>query len=142
MRIVLDTNIYIAAALRNSFSEDIVNIIRTTQNLTGITSEVILAELEDKLQTKFNWLQEDINRLLLKIRKMVEVVEVKEKVSMVTRDPKDNQILECALAGEANLIVTLDQDLIKLKTFKGIGIIHPKTFSWTFPEYFKKAKEN
>lgn len=142
MRIVLDTNIYIAAALRNSFSEDIVNIIRTTQNLTGITSEVILAELGDKLQTKFNWLQEDINRLLLKIRKMVEVVEIKEKVSMVTRDPKDNQILECALAGEANLIVILDQDLIKLKTFKGIGIIHPKTFSWTFPEYFKKAKEN
>lgn len=142
MRIVLDTNIYIAAALRNSFSEDIVNIIRTTQNLTGITSEVILAELEDKLQTKFNWLQEDINRLLLKIRKMVEVVEVKEKVSMVTRDPKDNQILECALAGEANLIVTLDQDLIKLKTFKGIGIIHPKTLSWTFPQSFKKAKEN
>ncbi|MBI2085847.1 putative toxin-antitoxin system toxin component, PIN family [Candidatus Daviesbacteria bacterium] len=142
MRIVLDTNIYIAAALRNSFSEDIVNIIRTTDSLTAITSEAILLELEQKLQVKFNWHQEDINRLLSKIRKIAEVVRVKEKISVVTRDPKDNKIIECALASKADLIVTLDQDLIKLKHFKGVAIIHPKTFSWIFPEYFNKTKAN
>ena len=32
------------------------------------------------------------------------------------------------------------QYVIQNKTFKGIGIIHPKTFSWTFPKYFKKYK--
>lgn len=65
-------------------------------------------------------------------------MEATKKISIVTRDPDDNKILECALAGKADLIVTLDQDLIKLKNFRGIGIIHPKTLSWTFPEYFKK----
>lgn len=99
MRVVLDTNVYIALAL-----------------------------------------QADINLFLTRIRKMVEMVTPTEKVSVITRDPKDNKILECALAGKADLIVTADQDLIKLKSFKGIGIIHPKTLSWTFPEYFKKSQ--
>lgn len=61
-----------------------------------------------------------------------------EKVSVITRDPEDNKILECALSGKADLVVTSDQDLIKLKVFHGTGIVHPKTLSWTFPEYFKK----
>ncbi len=142
MRIVLDTNIYIAAALRSGFSSDIVKMTATIHDLIVITSEAILTELEQKLQNKFNWSQENINHVLTRIRKMTQVVEVKEKISVVIRDPEDNKILECALAGKADLIVTLDQDLLKMKNFKGIGIIHPKTFSWTFPEYFKETKQN
>jgi len=43
--------------------------------------------------------------------------------------------------GKADLIVSSDQDLIQLKTFQGIGVIHPKTLSWILPEYFKKNKK-
>ncbi len=142
MRIVLDTNIYIAAAVRSGFSAGVIDMLTEVHDLTAITSEEILIELEDKLQNKFNWSEENVKRILLKIRQIADIVEVNESVSIVIRDPEDNKVLECALAGEADLIVTLDQDLIKLKSFKGIGIIHPKTFSWTFPEFFKKAKEN
>ena len=139
MRIVLDTNIYIAAALKNSFSAEVIDIITKSSNLQIFTSEEILTELEQKLQDKFSWLQENIDYFVVKIRKITEVVGIKKKVQVVLRDPKDNKILECALASDADLIITLDQDLIKLKQFKGIGIIHPKTFSWTFPDYFKKS---
>lgn len=72
------------------------------------------------------------------IRIMAKLVIPQEKLHFVSRDPSDNKILECALEADADIIVTLDQDLIKLKNFKGIGIVHPKTLSWTFPEYFKK----
>lgn len=142
MRIVLDTNIYIAAMVRNGFSADIINTITIVHNLTSITSEEILSELEQKLQNKFKWSQKDVSATLIVLRQITEVVEITEQVSVIARDPQDNKILECALAGKADLIVTLDQDLIKLKHFQGIGIIHPKTFSWTFPEYFKKIKGN
>lgn len=139
MRIVLDTNIYIAAALSNSgFSEDILKqTVRA--RLKIITSEEILLEIRSKLTDKFHWLQYDIEFFLTRIRKIAEVVEVTEKVSIIIRDPKDNRILECAISGQADLIITLDQDLIKLKSFKGIGIVHPKTLFWTFPQYFKKS---
>ena len=140
MRIVLDTNIYIAAALQGQLSEEIIQISITKNIFTLLVSEEILAELQKKLQNKFKWLDKDVDRFLLKIIKNAEIVEITENVTIVSRDPEDNKILECALSGKADLIVTADQDLIKLKTFKGIGIVHPKTLSWTFPKYFKKHK--
>ena len=138
MRVVLDTNIYIALALQGEFAEDLFEVITKIPDLITITSEEILKELAQKLQEKFHWKQADIDLFLARIRKLVKIISSKEKVSVVTRDPKDNKILECAVAGKADLIVTADQDLIKLKTFRGIAIIHPKTFTWTFPDYFKK----
>lgn len=138
MKIVLDTNVYVAVALHGEFSEDIIEIITTASDITVIISEEILLELQQKLKEKFNWLQEDVDLFISKIRKITEIVDVIEKVNVVKRDPDDNKILECALAGKADLIVTADQDLIKLKSFKGIGIIHPKTLTWTLPDYFKK----
>lgn len=142
MRLVLDTNIYIALALQGEFVEDLVQVITVNPEIVIITSEKILKELEEKLQKKFNWPQEDIRVLLLRIRKLAQVVEPTQQVDVVKRDVKDNKILECALAGKADIIITADQDLIKLKSFRGIAIIHPKTFAWTFPEHFKKSKKN
>lgn len=142
MRIVLDTNIYIAAALSDGLAKKILEFLFENSAVLLITSQKILEELSDKLCSKFHWSQERVNFYLDDIRIVSEIVQPSTKLNIIKRDPKDNQILECALAGNADLIITLDQDLIKLKTFKGIGIIHPKTFSWTFPEYFKKTKEN
>ncbi len=142
MRIVLDTNVYIGAALQGELTEDILEWITENPDVYLIISEEILLEIERKLQEKFHWSAERIVLFLNRIRKLAEIVTPIEKLDIIKRDPKDNKILECSLAGNADLIVTADQDLIKLKSFKGIGIIHPKTFSWTFPEYFKKIKEN
>ena len=140
MRVVLDTNIYISAALKAGLSEKIMGLASETNLITLITSEEILEELKNKLLSKFKRSDTIADIFINKIRKIAEVVEIRERVNIVKRDPKDNKILECALSGDANLIVTADQDLIKIKTFKGIGIVHPKTLSWIFPNSFKKPK--
>ena len=142
MRIVLDTNVYIGAALQGELTEDILEWIAENPDIYLIISEEILLEIAQKLQEKFHWAAERIELFLNRISKIAEIVVPNEKLDIITRDPDDNKILECALVGNADLIVTADQDLIKLKKFKGIGIIHPKTFTWTFPEYFKKIKES
>jgi len=41
----------------------------------------------------------------------------------VARDPDDDQVLACAVAAEANLIVSGDRDLLSLATFQGIPIV-------------------
>lgn len=141
MRITLDANIYLAAALSDSgLSEDILKLTAKSSTFTIVNSEEIILEVQEKLYDKFHWVKKDVDRFITRIRKIAEVVKVTEKISYITRDQDDNRILECALAGNADIIVSLDQDLIKLKTFKNIGIVHPKTLSWTFPEYFKKNK--
>lgn len=138
MRIVLDTNLYIAAALYDGLCREVLEFVFKNSAIILITSKEILGELSQKLSKKFQWSEERINCYLDDIKTMSEFVAPKEKLKIIKRDPEDNKILECALAGDADLIVTLDQDLIKLKNFKGIGIIHPKTLTWTFTEYFQK----
>lgn len=138
MRVVFDTNVFIASALKGGLTRNILEFAETRSFIILVTSEEILQELRQKLLSKFDKSESDINFFIDKIKSISEIIKVEIKISKITRDPDDNKILECALAGEADLIVTLDQDLIKLKQFRSIGIIHPKTLSWTFPEYFKK----
>lgn len=138
MRVVFDTNVFIAAALKGSFAEEIIDFAATSNLITLVTSSDILAETREKLLNKFSVSEFRVNHFIIIIQSFAEVVTIKNKVTVIKRDPDDNKILECALSGNADLIVTSDQDLLNLKSFKGIGIIHPKTLSWTFPEYFKK----
>ncbi len=142
MRLLLDTNVLIAAALGSKFAEDIILLGIKSKEITLVTSQEILAELRDKLLSKFDKSENDINFFIQHVIRTSEVVEITEKVLILKRDPDDNKILSAALSGKADLIVSADQDLIKLKTFKGIAIVHPKTLSWTFPKYFKKYKRD
>ena len=50
---------------------------------------------------------------------------------------KADKIIECAVEARANLIVTMDKHLFKLKSYQGIGIIHPKTLTWIIPKFFE-----
>lgn len=139
MRIVFDTNVYISAAIKSGLAQDILELAATSSLITLISSEEILQELREKLLSKFERSDSITDIFIDRIRKIAEIVEVSERVFVIARDPDDNKILECALAGNADLIVSLDQDLIKLKKFRGIAIIHPKTLAWTFPKYFNKS---
>jgi putative PIN family toxin of toxin-antitoxin system len=46
----------------------------------------------------------------------------------VCRDPKDNEILACALEASANYIISGDKDLLVLAVFHGIPIVSPTEF--------------
>lgn len=54
-------------------------------------------------------------------------VEISQKIQ-VCRDPKDDKFLEVAVCGQADLIVTGDQDLLVLHPFQGIQIITPVSY--------------
>jgi len=137
VRIVFDTNIYFAAT-RKGFAFNLLQTVLNPKNgyFLFISSE-ILEELREKVglaeKQKF-FSHEDVEDILQAIYK-ASMVEVLEKINAVKADPDDNKILECAVAAEADLIVTMDKHLLKLKTFRRIGIVHPKSFSFMFPRY-------
>ena len=141
MRIVLDTNVLIAASLKGGFSEEILQISQKSKSTTLICSQEILEELQNKLISKFKWLEYDAKSFANRIRIICQLIEIKERLNVVTRDPKDDKILEYDIVGKADIIVTADQDLIRLKEFRGIAIVHPKILAWTFPQYLKRRKQ-
>jgi len=57
-----------------------------------------------------------------------EIVVPKEKLHIVYKDPTDNKIVECAVAGNADYIVSGDKHLLDLKRYGGIDIISPARF--------------
>ena len=84
-------------------------------------------EVIDKLKNKFQFPEENIQKLVDILLTYCHIVQPKSKFDAV-RDKKDNKILECAFDCRANYIVTGDNDLLDLKEFKGIKILNSKEF--------------
>ena len=59
---------------------------------------------------------------------IAHVVPLGPHVISVVRDSDDNMVLECALSGGADYIISGDQDLIILKEFHGIKLLSPREF--------------
>jgi uncharacterized protein len=77
---------------------------------------------------RFKWNEHDIRVRLKAITRSSEIVVPQTIPDVIKEDPPDNHILACALAGNANLIVSHDLDLLRLKRYEGIGIISPIDF--------------
>ena len=123
MRLVLDTNVLIAAIAANGLCRDLVRV-RLRPHIV-ITSEPLLTELRRTLRAKFRIAPDEL-RLLALLRERSEVVKPASLDKRICRDPDDDIVLATAIAGRADLIVTGDDDLLVLKSFSGIHILSPR----------------
>ena len=87
-----------------------------------VTSVAILTELAGTLRTKFGWQGAVVTRAIKSISRVAEVVKTVPHLEVV-RDATDNRILECAEKAGADLIVTRDPHLLKLRRFGPTGIV-------------------
>jgi putative PIN family toxin of toxin-antitoxin system len=107
--------------LPGSRAEEALNrVIEGTDRL--VLSKPILDELLGVLARKFSQDREELARVAVWLGELAEWVRPAQRLS-VAADEADNRILECALAGEAEVIVTGDKGLLHLGTFGGIGIV-------------------
>lgn len=134
LNIVPDTGFYIAAALKNGYARSYL-VGRGSKFLSYelFSSEAILLELQEKLETKFLFDRQQVVTMMNQTRKVLTIVHPTQKITAV-RDPDDNKILECALEAKADLVVAFDKDLIALKEYSGIKIIHPSMLRYMFPK--------
>jgi uncharacterized protein len=77
-------------------------------------------------------------RRLKQITTIAEIVVPTTTFNVITTDPPDNRILECAVAGKADLIVSGDNHLRRLKEYQGIPIVRPTDFLHTLGVSLKK----
>jgi putative PIN family toxin of toxin-antitoxin system len=127
VRVVFDTNVYISAfVIPGSLSDDAYR--RASDGDIDLFSSVaILTELAAKLRDKFEWSEDRIRAALKAISRTAHVVKTRAHLAVV-RDATDNRILECAEEVDADLIVTGDSHLLKLRRFGGAGIVRVSTF--------------
>ena len=127
MKIVLDTNVYISAAILGRVCEEIIRLCRISKIETFI-SEDIINEIKDKLIEKFYWKENQVDVLIFNLLEFAIIVSISEKIEFIKNDPEDNKILECAVSSNSNLIVSGDKHLINLKSYRDIKILKPSEF--------------
>jgi uncharacterized protein len=127
LRVVFDTNIYISAYAFGGVADKVVQLAQTGEVSIAI-SRPILHEIERVLRTKFHWPEDAIVKTITNIRKFTYLVIPTKTITIITTDPPDNRILECAVEANAELIISGDNDLKRLKTYQKITIISPKQF--------------
>ena len=122
MRVVFDTNIFISAFVIPGSKAEEAYLRGLAGEFILSSSVAILTETAQKLREKFGWEEKKITQLLRGIGRVATVIKTRPYLHLLSDEP-DNRILECALAAEANLIVTGDKHLLSLKHFQNISIV-------------------
>jgi len=95
-------------------------------------SIAILTETAQKLRAKFNQSEADVRAAPTLVSRVAEVVKPKMRVAVLADEP-DNRNLECALQGKADVVVSGDRHLLRLRRFHGISISRLADFVRMFP---------
>mgnify|MGYP000200462821 CR=1 FL=1 len=122
MRVVFDTNIFVSAfVIPGSRAEEAIQRIVEGLDVL-ILSKAILNELLATLSRKFSRDREELARVAVFLSEICEFCEPRMKVR-VLKDDADNRILECALTGHADVVVTGDRAMLSLREYQGIKIL-------------------
>ncbi|MDA8241386.1 MAG: putative toxin-antitoxin system toxin component, PIN family [Nitrospiraceae bacterium] len=122
MRVVFDTNIFISALiLPGGKAEDALMRIIDGKDTLVISHEII-DEVLTVLARKFSKDAEALSRVAVDLSAVSELVIPSERLK-VFDDEADNRILECAVAGRAEVVVTGDKAMLMLKKYRNIRII-------------------
>ncbi|MTJ54740.1 putative toxin-antitoxin system toxin component, PIN family [Anabaena sp. UHCC 0253] len=129
LRIVIDTNCFVSRLLTpNSTAAQAV--CKAVDNHCILVSSGTLAELEKVFsRKKFDSYVSYENRqtFILYLKNISEMVDIVTSVQ-ACRDPKDDKFLSLAISGNADLIITGDEDLLILNPYENISIISPSDF--------------
>lgn len=127
MRVVFDTNIFISAfIIPGSLAEKaIIKIIEGEDFL--LISKDIIDEVLSVLSSKFGRDREGLSRIAVTLSELAELVKPARRIKLFKDEP-DNRILECAIYGEADLLVTGDKEILQLREYKGVKIISLKGY--------------
>ena len=129
MRVVVDTGILVSALIRPKGTiGDVLHALRDGR-FTAIYSTQMMLEVTEvlsrpKIQKKYHVQPGDIEAVINLVRLRGELVIPKQTVT-ACRDPRDNKFLEAALAGEADAVVTGDDDFLVLNPFEDVDILRP-----------------
>lgn len=129
MKLVVDTNVLVSAFLWKGTPGRLIELAGEKE-CRLFTSRILIDELVEVLQRKKLAKQVQATgftaaQMLRNYQKLATTVTARRLAQQVSRDADDDAVLACALAAQADLIVSGDDDLLVLKQFQEIRIVTP-----------------
>jgi len=126
VKVVLDTNVLLAAFATRGLCEAVLEACLASQEL--FVSEHILTELRRHLTGKLRVPVQQADDILAFLREHAQIVQPAPLPATACRDRTDLPVLGTAIAAKAGCLVTGDRDLLELKRFGEISIVSPREF--------------
>ena len=126
MRLVLDTNVLLAAFIARGTCADLLEHCIRSHDL--ITSRELVEELRRVLSGKFGQRPADVRAAITLLERAVEVVVPAALAEPVCRDRDDDVVIATAVAGRAGAIITGDRDLLDLQRVGDTVVVVPRDF--------------
>jgi len=128
VRVFLDTNVLVSAFATRGLCADVLRHVLAEHAL--LVGEVVLRELRRALRVKLKLPTATIDAIEQFLREYEVIPRPSTPSDIVVRDPDDRWVLASALEGNADLLVTGDQDLLVLGSEAPLRIVDPRGF-WT-----------
>jgi putative PIN family toxin of toxin-antitoxin system len=123
---VLDSNVLLPALFAPGLCESLLDLLLESDECVLVVSEYILDEIREHATKKFGVPKAEIDAAISLVTSMAEVVIPVKLPATVFSDPDDLPVLGTALAGKADVLITGDGDLLKLKQIQEIPILSPR----------------
>jgi putative PIN family toxin of toxin-antitoxin system len=134
LRVVLDTNVLISSLVAEGGAPRQVLDAWLEDRYTLVTSLYLVEELVHvlsypRIAKRLSLTEGEIAVILAALLSKSIVTPGHLRLPGVTRDPKDDAVVACAKEGEADYIISGDQDLLVLDEYEGIQIVTPRRFT-------------
>lgn len=126
---VFDTNILLSALLSLRGNPFRCLALAKAGTVQSVTCQEILDEFQEKLEVKFDYTPQRARAAADEVRKVSRLVRITNTLDVVSADPDDNKVVECAVVGGATHVVTGDRrHLLPLGSYQGISIVSATDF--------------
>ena len=133
IRAALDANVFVSAVLSPRGNPAKILAAWRAERFHLVISSAILEEIErvfhyPKVVARHRWPKEKIRAFIEDLAHLAILVPAERTLTVISEDPSDNRYLECAIAGEAEYIVSGDRHLLQLGAYREIRILMPRAF--------------
>lgn len=128
IKVVIDTNVMVSAFGWHGKPEEILRLVDEGKIINFISIEILDEVRRVISYPKFNFpeaLQAEIIETMFSIS---TIVSINETLNIITEDPPDNRVLECAASSDADFIISGDKHILCLKNFGRAKILTPDDF--------------
>ena len=127
MRVILDTNVFVSGIFwEGNFCSQIIDKWKNKKFELVSTMDI----LEEFVETLKNFKIQMPDKMIEEWKNLIiensVIIKQKIKLNAIKDDPNDNKFLEAGISGNADLIISQDKHLLKLKEYQGIKIVSPE----------------
>lgn len=132
MRITVDTNVLISSLGWNGAEAAVIELVLESRLELCLSAQILSEFYRDIKYPKFAFTGEEIDGFIGRLLPHIVLVKPMQELNVITEDREDNRIIECAVEGKADYIVTGDKHLLNLSRYEGIKILRAPEFLQDF----------